>query len=183
MNYERQTRITPARAGKTELPDTGRNEARDHPRSCGKDFLWNFEGDIVKGSPPLVRERLIDGVFLRQVDRITPARAGKTYGSSPCWPPIGDHPRSCGKDQVTGAVLLGSLGSPPLVRERQVQRSCCRMWWRITPARAGKTKRGKIQAFFLVDHPRSCGKDSAITNTPFFNVGSPPLVRERHTDS
>ena len=71
--------ITPARAGKTEAKQLEEQRIQDHPRSCGKDVHITFIESKVKGSPPLVRERLfyfLDGGI---VTGITPARAGKTW--------------------------------------------------------------------------------------------------------
>ena len=50
-------RITPARAGKTHLRRQGMRLAEDHPRSCGKDFVFIQSRVQGMGSPPLVRER------------------------------------------------------------------------------------------------------------------------------
>ena len=50
---------------------------------------------------------------------------------------------------------------------------------RITPARAGKTHQGYDETDDDRDHPRSCGKDTAIARYNMRLPGSPPLVRER----
>ena len=41
MNRKPRRRITPACAGKTEKPDDGRADNRDHPRLRGKDHKSN----------------------------------------------------------------------------------------------------------------------------------------------
>ena len=110
--------ITPACAGKTlcELPAI--NVKWDHPRMCGKD-LPAFAGQAFHvGSPPHVRERLLQAFRVPDPRRITPACAGKTHP----WP-IGrhwqwDHPRMCGKDWYIRDGVVHVLGSPPHVRER-----------------------------------------------------------------
>ena len=71
-------RITPARAGKTVCPPVEGTTAEDHPRSCGKDHVADFDESIVLGSPPLVRERLPTVWHVAFTVGITPARAGKT---------------------------------------------------------------------------------------------------------
>ena len=50
---------------------------------------------------------------------------------------------------------------------------------RITPARAGKTKRHLLIRQLDGDHPRSCGKDRSRRFRMELRSGSPPLVRER----
>ena len=90
--------ITPARAGKTRIKQRIPSSIWDHPRSCGKDSKFPLTGSSDKGSPPLVRERLVGRRLIRDVIGITPARAGKTYPDRQAHPARQDHPRSCGKD-------------------------------------------------------------------------------------
>ena len=92
------SRITPARAGKTASITSLDEEHRDHPRSCGKDAVFEIFHRLLEGSPPLVRERLILGVDDGKQQGITPARAGKTVHDSQPGILSQDHPRSCGKD-------------------------------------------------------------------------------------
>ena len=70
---------------------------------------------------------------------ITPARAGKTHVKAPFIQKIWDHPRSCGKDFFTTVSIASVMGSPPLVRERLKDLVHVGSFYRITPARAGKT--------------------------------------------
>ena len=111
-------RITPARAGKTNLLKSNGEWYQDHPRSCGKDQCILMTAVIRWGSPPLVRERLSLPVFYINPVRITPARAGKTGSTVDRIHCDEDHPRSCGKDPSHLHHSLPSVGSPPLVRER-----------------------------------------------------------------
>ncbi len=90
--------ITPARAGKTMLPISTNPLSSDPPRSCGKDCRPFGMLLLPSGSPPLVRERLADLPDDNGMDRITPARAGKTMNSRYVFGQRRDHPRSCGKD-------------------------------------------------------------------------------------
>ena len=114
----------------------------------------------MRGSPPLVRERLSAGKASRRFSRITPARAGKTSILEPTWFRLGDHPRSCGKDMMSKSVIDTDMGSPPLVRERRKSNRADGREPRITPARAGKTETMSSSTVPGRDHPRSCGKDS-----------------------
>ena len=156
-----RARITPARAGKTEFKHEVAETAQDHPRSCGKDMIVGSSASYRAGSPPLVRERRQPGMLSLQSR----------------W----DHPRSCGKDRHIGHGLHGGAGSPPLVRERHGPHVVTNPYLRITPARAGKTMQSFPDQSRCEDHPRSCGKDFCKSCFAVFTLGSPPLVRERHS--
>ena len=71
------------------------------------------------------------------------------------------------------------MGSPPLVRERQIKMFFDARYRRITPARAGKTIYCRNWHRTPWDHPRSCGKDGVRSQEKMGKLGSPPLVRER----
>ena len=155
----RQIGITPARAGKTRNTTRQSARAKDHPRSCGKDFCMCSASILNTGSPPLVRERLL------------------VFGA--CAAMHRDHPRSCGKDASKRLTEASAAGSPPLVRERLVFDRFHVDVYGITPARAGKTNIYHIRGDTDRDHPRSCGKDSILFSFCSLVAGSPPLVRER----
>ena len=70
---------------------------------------------------------------------ITPACAGKTQICVSSHFTLRDHPRMCGKDQVSKATICLKVGSPPHVRERLFVPSYRTFYYRITPACAGKT--------------------------------------------
>ena len=92
------TRITPASAGKTATSAQTALSGEDHPRECGK----NADIGLVKrsevGSPPRVREKLVDHFINFCTLRITPASAGKTVANAVANFVTWDHPRECGKN-------------------------------------------------------------------------------------
>ena len=92
--------ITPACAGKTRLCPHQPREQQDHPRMCGKDVLMDTLYDVVRGSPPHVRERHDYPFYTSVDDRITPACAGKTVSLKSMSNYLQDHPRMCGKDYI-----------------------------------------------------------------------------------
>ena len=51
----RASRIIPARAGQTPLPDSGEDTATDHPRACGANAVVASEAALSHGSSPRVR--------------------------------------------------------------------------------------------------------------------------------
>ncbi len=134
--------ITPACAGTTALDDVDRLYCQDHPRLCGNDATPSTISNLLKGSPPLVRERPCAPLLNACRLRITPACAGTTHS------------------RLLTRLLL--LGSPPLVRERPISPVALAPSMRITPACAGTTI-ADIAIFQGVgDHPRLCGNDLAM---------------------
>ena len=103
--------ITPARAGKTNNRFQLPRISWDHPRSRGKDHVGDAMDDIIAGSPPLARERLIVPTVLSVHPGITPARAGKTGSAARFCISPGDHPRSRGKDSKR-SLKNGDFSSP-----------------------------------------------------------------------
>ena len=70
--------ITPAGAGKTAYMSAPLIFSGDHPRRCGENgTFWSTAQDET-GSPPQVRGKLLQALFLACATRITPAGAGKT---------------------------------------------------------------------------------------------------------
>ena len=133
----------------------------------------------IEGSPPLARERPDPAADRIPEPGITPARAGKTCAQFFPDSFFQDHPRSRGKDPPSRIGQTSEPGSPPLARERLYDlrdRDCLPG---ITPARAGKTWRIRIQMRVVQDHPRSRGKDIVSTSCFAVSAGSPPLARER----
>ena len=155
----RQSRITPADAGKTSSKMTGTHSCRDHPRGCGENCHPLSRRNTASGSPPRMRgKHNADKASLEQ-QRITPADAGKT-GSDSCRPDLrGDHPRGCGENYFVKPAALRAIGSPPRMRGKQSY-TCIGGFRRgITPADAGKTGLGRRIKARTADHPRGCGEN------------------------
>ena len=74
-------RITPACAGKTEAVTFGRVVETDHPRVCGENNNNVTSRNVLDGSPPRVRGKLLLTRWKQLLQRITPACAGKTLVS------------------------------------------------------------------------------------------------------
>ena len=77
-------RITPAYAGKTYMFFRACAINRDHPRVCGENRSLKSCAQTFPGSPPRMRGKPVGGVDVIQVDRITPAYAGKTTAPTKC---------------------------------------------------------------------------------------------------
>ena len=76
-----QVRITPADAGKTVSIAAMIALAWDHPRGCGENTRQREQTQHQEGSPPRMRGKLKKPAATDNVNRITPADAGKTGGT------------------------------------------------------------------------------------------------------
>ena len=117
--YSKSPRITPAGAGKTIRRYTVVHRS--------------------PGSPPQVRGKLPRIYPLSFQPRITPAGAGKTslyHLFLSCQP---DHPRRCGENSPLPLKVSINTGSPPQVRGKLFFAFAIDLYFRITPAGAGKT--------------------------------------------
>ena len=170
-------RITPARARKTSRSPAPRRQRGDHPRSRGE----NMDDEASKfehaGSPPLARGKHIYDALRPMIDRITPARAGKTAPPSPQPGPTRDHPRSRGENRGGLRRDGPGDGSPPLARGKLGRRAPAWTRRRITPARAGKTLHVPSAPSPSPDHPRSRGENVPDARRGCGAPGSPPLAR------
>ena len=136
----RQSRITPACAGKTRKRLCRLRHSPDHPRMRGEDPV-NFASELYgSGSPPHARGRPTNDHLWVYWVGITPACAGKTdwtcTGRCSPW----DHPRMRGEDRITRRRSSLLVGSPPHARGRPSFVLSYGVASGITPACAGKTE-------------------------------------------
>ena len=147
---------------------------------CGKNKGLSSRPKFGVGSPPRVREKLISCNVVFTNRRITPACAGKTIDLFAGIGGFRDHPRVCGKNFKVMFSSLVSPGSPPRVREKLIWYGVAFLYFRITPACAGKTPCSAQLEMNSWDHPRVCGKNVVIMEKLKKSLGSPPRVREKH---
>ena len=126
---------------------------------CGKNGFRSFGIAWTMGSPPRVREKHIVSIEVDTSCRITPACAGKTATRDGVNVSVRDHPRVCGKNPLSVALVTVTPGSPPRVREKLRHTSSVDFVFGITPACAGKTILDKVYLHLDWDHPRVCGKN------------------------
>ena len=134
--------ITPACAGKRISASARRICSRDHPRVCGEKPNDVPRKPLMLGSPPRVRGK-VDKLHGRRIGRgITPACAGKRRLQRSRTRYSRDHPRVCGEkpwEEYGGKI---GKGSPPRVRGKVVDSYVLDSELGITPACAGKSRRG-----------------------------------------
>ena len=135
--------ITPAYAGKRARHLIQLDFFEDHPRLCGEKYTACKVPFVEAGSPPPMRGKdgKRSGVFRQQ--RITPAYAGKSrwLHASNC--KIKDHPRLCGEKKPSWSGQACMAGSPPPMRGKAAVGSATKPVYGITPAYAGKSRRGR----------------------------------------
>ena len=93
----KQTRITPAYAGKRVVVHALDRFARDHPRLRGEKCLSYDNCTGCEGSPPLTRGKVLFDAFCHCGGGITPAYAGKSIPGVLLRRRRWDHPRLRGE--------------------------------------------------------------------------------------
>ena len=144
---------------------------------CGEKASITTPRSPSLGSPPLVRGKALK-LFIGVCDvRITPACAGKRLSSFSSSPKYRDHPRLCGEKKSVIVGASDDKGSPPLVRGKVPTAKPRFVFFRITPACAGKRYLSILILSQTKDHPRLCGEKPSKSKRGRQRRGSPPLVR------
>ena len=169
--------ITPAYAGITSAGTQGYPARQDHPRIRRDYANGQWVALLSVGSPPHTRGLLRLTAQIPDIDRITPAYAGITFGRGLHSQTCRDHPRIRGDYRVTLSDDSGNEGSPPHTRglPRPALRPSPPGW--ITPAYAGITLSDPSCAALHRDHPRIRGDYSYFYQGIDWGWGSPPHTR------
>ena len=150
---------------------------RAHPRVCGENLRPLGPKETFHGSSPRVRGKPAASGTERNVSRLIPACAGKTWHvhEEPRGRPA--HPRVCGENEASRYTSGLFAGSSPRVRGKQQRARAKGEQSRLIPACAGKTSHSLRAAGSDPAHPRVCGENKSIrlVNTPV--GGSSPRVR------
>ena len=156
-------RITPAYAGKRDIPSRGNTQQGDHPRVCGEKPCLLTLMSTTPGSPP--------------------AYAGKRPVHARTSSCNGDHPRVCGEKAVAHIWWYSWIGSPPRMRGKDGVNDSAQAVTGITPACAGKSSQYGLRGWFFQDHPRVCGEKIPMAGNAPVRAGSPPRMRRKGTGS
>ena len=132
--------ITPAYAGKRQLPVLPAGVRPDHPRLCGEKIMIMLISIIPQGSPPPMRGKVLVDLIEKLEAGITPAYAGKCCFVASSVYSQTDHPRLCGEKVVRFKYRLSTVGSPPPMRGKVPHSFVHHLSTRITPAYAGKSE-------------------------------------------
>ena len=149
----------------------------DHPRVCGEQLGDNVQMVDTTGSSPRVRGAVRDALATVDDVGIIPAHAGSSHPSSRYRRCSRDHPRACGEQTLTAALVSSAMGSSPRVRGAVCRCVCgiCRVG--IIPARAGSSTDRCAATSWRRDHPRACGEQFSLRMAQLVLSGSSPRVR------
>ena len=114
---------------------------------------------------------------------ITPAYAGKSTFVTGSVSAQKDHPRICGEKRYAFSDMICPVGSPPRMRGKEAQHFAGAAAPGITPAYAGKRASVRFISLSPWDHPRVCGEKSTFVPHEVCNVGSPPRMRGKETET
>ena len=133
-------RFTPTRVGKSrDRRATPINKAV-HPHACGEIGAVQKAGGAIGGSPPRVWGNQGGRAGVREYQRFTPTRVGKSSPGGNRAPGRAVHPHACGEIDLTMTAADASSGSPPRVWGN---RGAAEARWaerRFTPTRVGKSR-------------------------------------------
>ena len=90
--------LIPARAGKTSRPQCRLWLTSAHPRACGENSAPDMQEEPGNGSSPRVRGKPERAALGTGLNRLIPARAGKTGANSLGRGGGSAHPRACGEN-------------------------------------------------------------------------------------
>ena len=155
-------RITPAYAGKRDMPALRSVSTWDHPRLCGEKTKSHCRFSSSKGSPPPMRGKVFEFPFSISVPRITPAYAGKSSNRVYISDRHRDHPRLCGEKRQGNGTKSVPRGSPPPMRGKVFS---------VLPA-----------CHKFLDHPRLCGEKIRSHIRLEYPKGSPPPMRGKEPE-
>ena len=150
-------RLIPACAGKTPAAPSGSASSGAHPRVCGENQAAPPPRVVGLGSSPRVRGK--------PAGRSCPVRA----------PPA--HPRVCGENWTSTCGYRTGCGSSPRVRGKRGRIRPLRGPRRLIPACAGKTCDSHCVFLPSGAHPRVCGENGSLVESPAGRGGSSPRVR------
>ena len=142
----------------------------------------NVRARLCGGSSPRVRGKLQGHVRQRPIERLIPARAGKTRGPLTTTTEPAAHPRACGENSIAHARAFRLGDSSPRVRGKRLHVPARDDAGRLIPARAGKTGWGAPPRTGAPAHPRVCGENSDAVLVVTQSRGSSPRVRGKHAD-
>ena len=149
--------LIPAHAGKTTTTHRTRSLSRAHPRSRGENLWVLVVVNKTIGSSPLTRGKPKRTGQNRDVRRLIPAHAGKTFLKPTDAVHIRAHPRSRGENSNRGCSTVDQKGSSPLTRGKHLRRRSDNDRPRLIPAHAGKTTSTRRRSAARRAHPRSRG--------------------------
>ena len=109
--------------------------------------------------------------------RLIPARAGKTRCPPSSRVARWAHPRAGGENKSLHTIHSSVLGSSPRGRGKRELTFRCVVFYRLIPARAGKTLLARAVSAVLGAHPRAGGENLELDDLGWLRNGSSPRGR------
>ena len=118
--------------------------SRAHPRAYGENADYTDLIDMVEGSSPRIRGKLLLEALVQAGVGLIPAHTGKTSTVNQSRRRRWAHPRAYGENAKNGGAFKPGLGSSPRIRgkRREVARVVARPG--LIPAHTGKTRRTAV---------------------------------------
>ena len=174
-----QTRAdsSPRGRGKHKLGSSCHFRGLAHPRAGGENFISRTCDTMRGGSSPRGRGKPLPVRRVVLVLRLIPARAGKTcafrYQRSHGWA----HPRAGGENLASLGKSVSKVGSSPRGRGKLPTVRRVGSPVRLIPARAGKTRPGRLGGPLGPAHPRAGGENAFWRSDQRVDNGSSPRGR------
>ena len=169
--------LIPARAGKTSGPAPLSSLLPAHPRACGENTGLSQAAARSPGSSPRVRGKPGPHATAKVLERLIPARAGKTPMAAGPACSATAHPRACGENFTRTPAVRSPGGSSPRVRGKLQGTNRILLQLGLIPARAGKTPARRASSRRRRAHPRACGENIIVMAGLLSGLGSSPRVR------
>ena len=170
-------RIILAHAGNSSSRLNSGIASPDHPRACGKLNVTVFPVPVGAGSSSRMRGTPPPRFQFQCLQRIIPAHAGNSPCSHVRALGRSDHPRACGKLNVTVFPVPVGAGSSSRMRGTPPPRFQFQCLQRIIPAHAGNSAPGSRSSGLPTDHPRACGELEGAADVAAPEPGSSPRMR------
>ena len=148
-----------------------------HPRAGGENDPSSLSSTGLFGSSPRGRGKPVWAQQRRQMQRLIPARAGKTSSITRSARRGRAHPRAGGENVIDYQIRTKGQGSSPRGRGKLPMSIPPAIWGGLIPARAGKTPCRARAHSCVSAHPRVGGENIDSWELPERHVGSSPRRR------
>ena len=181
---ESQLGLIPARTGKTYGRTASVPSSTAHPRAGGENDPSSLSSTGLFGSSPRGRGKPVWAQQRRQMQRLIPARAGKTPCRARAHSCVSAHPRVGGENIDSWELPERHVGSSPRRRGKHSRRLPRPYGGGLIPAWAGKTRPTCTARSARGAHPRVGGENTTVYRDGIKAAGSSPRGRgKQHIDS
>ena len=174
--------IIPAHAGKTLRASLSSALLWAHPHSRGENSRTDPIMELMPGSSPLTRGKLVVRVAVQLPAGLIPTHAGKTPARPEPQASPRAHPRSRGENLPLVFLCTLWWGSSPLTRGKRRHNPATTAVVGLIPTHAGSTSWMQGSRPTCGAHPHSRGENSATSLTDEEWEGSSPLTRGKRSE-